>query len=102
MKDKPWARKRLETCGGCEKLRGFRVGKAAVFRCGACHCVVGSTHNPLGGKSVEITYTGKNGDTRVYDVKPVMKTTVWGATCPLNKWPSVEDNDGSVSENSGD
>ena len=91
---------RLAVCAGCEMLRGFRVSRGfEVFRCGklmrdkrasGCGCVLGSTKDPTTKEVVELTYKGRDGIKRTYNVKPTGKTRMRGQACPLGKWPDPE------------
>lgn len=90
---------RLAICAECEMLRGFRVSEGfEVFRCGkllgdagtsGCGCLLGSTRDPTTRRTVPITYTGRDGVAREYDVKPTCKTRMRGQQCPLGKWPEL-------------
>lgn len=94
---------RLSICVQCPQFRGHRIGGAAIFRCGECHCSLASNVVPgAKGKKVEIRYTGKDGVRRTYHVLPIGKTQMKRARCPLNKWPNTEADKGSVSETDPD
>ena len=88
---------RLATCAGCHMLRGFSKSGFAVFRCGellsrnkSCGCLLGSTHDPTTDETVPITYTGRDGTAKAYNVKPTGKTRLKKQQCPLDKWPEPQ------------